>query len=678
MRSLTQLDDYNQLLMAISEKDIPYIHQIIDIALRHGSSVQEVVNKLEDALEGAYTPRGYGADDLNIATLVFRLGGRQLLFALNQSLGLPSLHTLCSKLIFTSIVPTIGPIRDEQFDQNIWNIVMTTCAHLSLASLHGVSLMIDEIALEEMAVHFSKYNKVGGLCWKHSHVVEPVLRTYKSTVHIAQKIHNGKLHLGKELTVISISCFGKDEIYPILAAPTCKSEDASDMECILAHAIGSWNRTGASESVSPIWSLATDGDVTRRAAGHKLFVRFPLPPESPLYGTLHVFKCICTLIWAPGGIVLNNGRVINSMMLAWYLVWLPAYDEAAVMKLLHPDNPQDVPRAVELMLAIIKFSKSQCHVLNNSFSLIVDTHADLISISLLSALLESILTPFINQFQYLSHYVHLAYAFFHAHRRSFMSYQLYHDTQTMVKNACFSLAKQQSLDPHARFYLGNVGDNPLEILFGCTHMIGGHNSACSYAQAINRLGAAKDIDGVFKRHPELDPVDHINHEIWKGDNVVNRCDLLLVWRNGRDLALSILITSQLDLVHYSFADHFNNPNIDMLRLFGQNKYFGITTEEELEDPSHTILSTEDGNMLQLDEYNGHVEEDEIMLTFQDSDALSPSLPHGPRIRPDDYVLYDGRWIHKQTICRLVINKDFVSKSLNRLKHVREGYTKVNK
>ncbi|KAG2139089.1 uncharacterized protein EDB93DRAFT_1298960, partial [Suillus bovinus] len=716
MCSLTQLDDYNCLLMAISEKDIPRIQQI------------EVVNKLEDALVGAYTPRGYGADDLDIATLVFRLGGRQLLFALNQSLGLPSLRTLHTKSTFTSIVPTIGPIQDGQFDQNIQNIVIHTRAHSSLASLRGISLMIGEIALEEMAVHFGKYNKVGGLCLKHSHTIEPVLRTYESAVNIAQKIHNGELHLGKELTVIGASCFGEDEIYPILAAPTCKTEDATDMEHILSYAIGSWNRTGTSTLVGPIWSLATDGDATRCAAGHKLFVKFPLPPESPLYGTLinlqglnlftgegkitldfdfkHIFKRLCTLIRAPGGIVINNGRVINSMMLAHYL--------AAVTKLLHPDDPQDDPRAIELMLAIIGFSQSQHHVLNDSFSLEVNTRADLISISLLSTLLESILTPFINvslslslseQFQYLSRYAHLAYAFFHAHQRSFMSYPLYYDTQTMVKNTAFSLSKQQSLDPHACFYLGNVGDDPLEILFGCMCMIGGHNSACSYAQAIDRLDAAKDINGLFKCHPELDPghrclklthhegVDHINRDIWKGDIIADRCDLPLAWRNGRDSALSILTTSQLDPIHYSFADYFKNPDVNMLCPFRQNKYFGITMEEELEDTSRvpselppasvmhspplqcleTILSNEDGDMLQLDESDVHEEEDKIMLTFQEAlinespadapsqpssgpppaDALSPPLPHGPGIRPDDYLLYDGCWIHKQTNLFLV-------------------------
>jgi len=50
---------------------------------------------------------------------------------------------------------------------------------------------------------------------------------------------------------------------------------------------------------------------------------------------------------------------------------------------------------------------------------------------------------------------------------------------------------------------------------------------------------------------------------------------------------------------------------------------------------------------------------------------------GQGIHADDYLLYKGRWIHKQTICRLVINKDFESKSFNQLECV-HGYTKVNK
>ncbi|KAG1776829.1 hypothetical protein EV702DRAFT_1227616 [Suillus placidus] len=299
-----------------------------------------------------------------------------------------------------------------------------------------------------------------------------------------------------------------------------------------------------------------------------------------------------------------------------------------------------------------------------------------------------------------------------------MSYQLYYDLQTTVKNTFFCLAKQQCLDPNAPFFLGDVGNDPLELLFGCTHMIGGHNSAFSYAQALDRIGAAKDID--------TEGVDHINCELWKGDIIAGRCDLPFSWCSGRESALTVLAKSQLDPIHYSFADLFKSGEIDMLRPFGENQYLGINTDDNLEDaslvptpppppppptpppppppppppavfPSLQPLETSLDAEGQSGEAEGH-EDDKLMLTFEEQlidessvgspmavthshviqDPSAPALPEGPGIRPNDYLLFKGRWIHKQTVCRLVINKDFVSKSLNRLEHVRSGYTKVHK
>jgi hypothetical protein len=200
------------------------------------------------------------------------------------------------------------------------------------------------------------------------------------------------------------------------------------------------------------------------------------------------------------------------MMLSWYLLWLPAHDEASITKLLHPDDPQDVPHAIELMQAIITFSQLQYDSIDSSFSTNIDIRADLEAIKLLSNLIESILLPFIDphlslthQVQYLSRYAHLSFSIFRTHRRAFMPYQLYYDTQTMTKNIIFCICKQQVLDPQEKFFIGDSGDDRLELHFGCTRMIGGHNSGCSYSQVLDRLGAAKDIDSVFKRHPELDP-----------------------------------------------------------------------------------------------------------------------------------------------------------------------------
>ncbi|KAG1818097.1 uncharacterized protein BJ212DRAFT_1269486, partial [Suillus subaureus] len=52
-------------------------------------------------------------------------------------------------------------------------------------------------------------------------------------------------------------------------------------------------------------------------------------------------------------------------------------------------------------------------------------------------------------------------------------------------------------------------------------------------------------------------------------------------------------------------------------------------------------------------------------------------PQGPGICLDNYLLFRGQWIHKQMICHLVINKDFILKSFNQLEHVHSSYTKVN-
>ncbi|KAG1837067.1 hypothetical protein C8R48DRAFT_782809 [Suillus tomentosus] len=164
------------------------------------------------------------------------------------------------------------------------------------------------------------------------------------------------------------------------------------------------------------------------------------------------------------------------------------------------------------MQAIVSLSKSQQASIDNSFSTDIDLHADLISVKLLSDIIESILLPFIDislllteQVQYLSCYAHLSFAIFCSHGCTFMPYQLYYDTHTMVKNIMFCIHKQQVLDPGEKFFLRDSGDDRLELHFGRTRMIRGHNSGCSYSQVLNRLGAAKDIDGVFKRHPELDP-----------------------------------------------------------------------------------------------------------------------------------------------------------------------------
>ncbi|KAG2054346.1 hypothetical protein BDR06DRAFT_884358 [Suillus hirtellus] len=257
-------------------------------------------------------------------------------------------------------------------------------------------------------------------------------------------------------------------------------------------------------------------------------------------------------------------------------------------------------------------------------------------------------------------------------------------------------------------------------------MISGHNSGCLYAQALDPLGAAKDIDSVFKHHPELNPVhkqlslgthiedvNHINCEMWWSDIISGCCDLPSAWHQGHEMALTVLIASQIDPAILKYAELFHNLGIDMLHPLGLNKYFGIledNSKDSSQDPNSpptvpSVASTShiletvlpDNNNNQETPEDTNINAEDLMLTFEEAlvaeslsnahitqspplpiDQSAPPLPEGPGIHSDDYLLFKSHWIHKQTICRLVINKNFMSQSLNQLEHVHTGYTKVNK
>ncbi|KAL6302386.1 hypothetical protein BKA93DRAFT_737066 [Sparassis latifolia] len=708
---LVRVTDHQRLLMTLSEGNIPRVQKLLQVALDSGASIQTIIGKLGNALEGSYHARSYTDFDFDLATLVYRIGGRSLLYALSHSLGLPSLRALRNSLTFTRITPTVGTITTYQIEDNIKEVVLRTRARANMTSFHGVSVLMDEVALEEMAIHFKHANSVGGLCWKHASNVDLVLRDYNSALNLAEALVEGRVHMGKEMSVAAIACFGEPGIYPILAAPTCKQETASDMEFIFNSIIEAWDNEGAA-AVGRIWSFATDGDATRRAAGYKVFLKNDLDPKSKLYGILsnmpglnlrvgdnditldfdykHIFKRFCTLIRSPSGIVLNNGRIINSTMLSRYLRWLPGHDDTSVQKLLYPDDPQDVPRAVELMHAIIDLSKMDIPANSN-----LDIIGDIDAIRLLAQLLESLLEPFINtdfslsdQVCSLVKFLHLCFSFFRVHRLTFLSNQLFGDAMTMIKNILFCTAKHQLEYGALAFYIFEAGTDRLERLFGRLRMLGAHDAGMNYRQGVDRLGHATDIDGCFARNPQLDPghrrikmtrtegVDHLNAESWHGDLISGHCNLQSAWKAGREAAIHVLKSSQLPPEAYDYTAIFQTCGVDFLRPFGQNKYPGIEGDEDrsvdlVATVSHTEATSQHNDTADVDGV--------VALTLEEALGDVPDtteLPSGPGIDSSDYLQHNGKWIHKQSVCCLVINTDYVHKSFNRLERVR-GFTKVN-
>ncbi|KAJ6582641.1 hypothetical protein DFH09DRAFT_1076515 [Mycena vulgaris] len=287
-------------------------------------------------------------------------------------------------------------------------------------------------------------------------------------------------------------------------------------------------------------------------------------------------------------------------------------------------------------------------------------------------------------------------ALFRVSRTQFMSNQLYGDAQTMVKNAVFSLAKQNALDPTQPFYLFHVGDDPLERLFGKLRMLGGHNSAMNYAQAIDRLGHAADLQGAFMRNPDLDQgerrlnmsrsegVDHLTMKSFDESKLIaGDCHQTGAWDDGKDIAIAILKKSAVASKEYNFDTIFADGVTDMLAPFGNRMYPGVDTSEPdrsilTPDPAPTPSSTD---VLMPDSTQDPESDDDgdvVSLEESIDPEATPQLqlPSGPGITPDDYLSVDAKWVHKQRICRLVISKDFEPKSIVRLLRVR-GHGNVN-
>lgn len=311
------------------EMNIPCLHQLVSVGLRR---------MMQSALEGVYRPRPVlDSRTLDIALMVYRLGGRKLLYAVNHGLGLPSLRTLRNHMAFTKIMPTVGTISVEDIIHNIREVIFKPREAAAIPQpLRGINLLIDEVALEERACHFRHNNSVGGLCWRHSPKVGLQMRTYDDALKIAAKIKAGEVHLGKEMTVVSVSCFGESGTYPILALPTCKFVGVAESSMIYETVTATWLEHAAAKVGMP-WSWSTDGESSRRSAGYDQFVRHKLGPTSPIFGTLasmaglniftgihsitldfdykHIFKrtsfskfCVYQLTWCGRDMYLNSFR----------------------------------------------------------------------------------------------------------------------------------------------------------------------------------------------------------------------------------------------------------------------------------------------------------------------------------------------------------------------------------
>jgi hypothetical protein len=235
---------------------------------------------------------------------VLKIGGPRLAFAVSKALHLPSISTVHDRLNLPHLLPSIGfPTRDEILK----NIESYFGSHMLQSSSHpksGVSLMIDEVAIEPRPRYDVHQDAVVGICREHAN--EGALRhlstrgdSLNTLLDTQTLLDSGGCHRATEATMAAIARFGQSNYNPtvILASGTCKTEKTGDQTRWIDLLLKCWKESPYGEAVhGDIWSICTDGDSKRRRALFQLCMTSTLPESSDLFrliGHLPLLNLCC-------------------------------------------------------------------------------------------------------------------------------------------------------------------------------------------------------------------------------------------------------------------------------------------------------------------------------------------------------------------------------------------------
>jgi hypothetical protein len=290
----------------------------------------------------------------------------------------------------------------------------------------------------------------------------------------------------------------------------------------------------------------------------------------------HVIKRFATLIRSKGGIQVG-GTSLTSQDALQTLMCYPMTAKAA-QSLLDPADKQNVPKAVNLVSSLAKIRKQEILKLPS-------INARIERVVFLANVLGCFLDVFTHvemslseQIRSLSTYAHLITALYQKHRTGFLTSALLANSQAIVKNIIFTLARIQTINPDAVYYILHEGTDRLEGVFSHARTQD-HARNFDTLQLAQKLSIGAEINAIFQRYPELDRghvrrnlvnvrgVDHVNPKSWLGNVRVGDVDIQKEYFAGRDKANQMLIEG----LHWSRTDFdhlFSKPDFDHLRPGG--------------------------------------------------------------------------------------------------------------
>lgn len=684
-----RIADYQRIMIMLATHDFASLRQLLSVALRHGASPTAVLSQLQRALDGLYSPRGgYTEEDIDIAFIAKSLGGPRLLYALQKGRGFASERTVRRQRPVPKLLASVGTPNSGDTKSNIGAFCNPDFkpppksykneSHNSKpAILPGNVLMFDGVALEGRCRYCPRRDVVLGFCREHGSQVSMSCKTIEAIQELKQKVDRGELCFGSDATVVAIAPYTQTDHYtpvPLILSASDKTEKGEQLGSWVQKVLDSWaEHEHGAQLHGPIWAIASDGDSSFRLAKHLLCMTIELDKTSPLGQKLaglpglnlytsrtgitgtcdpkHIFKRFGTLLRSPRGITIF-GDTITAAHIHAQLCELPGMTREKASQLLDPADKQNVPKAVSLIQHLLLVRD-----LPESSTPSMARHQK--SINFLATMMGYFLLPFISidmslseQVQSLSTYAHLAAATYRKHGTACLTGALYHDTQAVVKNIIFNIARTQLIDNELPLPIILEGTDRLEQLFAdCRTQ--DHARNFDIDELSTKLSIATTLNATFQRNPHLDKghrrlslkdamgIDHVNPRSWEGDMRVGGVNLQTMWANGHAAANKLV--DQYFPAQDAAIDTtiFQVHGVDLMRPLG--KYVGVDAVEDdirserMEDSQTYAVPTEEGV-------------EELGLNIDDFFESTPEETQHGHTSPLNHVLvHEGKTYYKSSL-----------------------------
>jgi hypothetical protein len=295
----SKLSEFRSLVDMIANNEVPGLQRLFSIAHKARDGVGGLLTRVEDAISGIYRPRRYTQRDRDLAMLLYELGGAGAVHAThNAHTALPALTTICEGRQGLSMQISVKGVQISEPMKNIETYFRPreneTIRHI------GHSMVIDEIAGQARPCYLPETDEMAGFCREHVDLLPSVKmgEDVTSVVEASKAVKEGRVHVGKEFTCVAISRHSSTRrgAIPIILSATCKHGIISDSVRLIMTGLRAWKLSAFGESLrGPIWSIASDGDATRRASMYAICMTHKISETCSLYRCLH--GCVGLNLW---------------------------------------------------------------------------------------------------------------------------------------------------------------------------------------------------------------------------------------------------------------------------------------------------------------------------------------------------------------------------------------------